>query len=67
VSGFKILVEKGFPLMAQSMGMSTGMEQTLNPKMIAFYELLQQPGVELEQAIESELQDNPALEVTAPT
>jgi RNA polymerase sigma-54 factor len=45
--------------------MSTGMEQTLNPKMIAFYELLQQPGVELEQAIESELQDNPALEVTA--
>ncbi|MBW3637439.1 MAG: RNA polymerase factor sigma-54 [Armatimonadetes bacterium] len=51
--------------MAQSMGMSTGMEQTLNPKMIAFYELLQQPGFELEQAIESELQDNPALEVTA--
>ncbi|RYG53013.1 hypothetical protein EON80_33155, partial [bacterium] len=51
--------------MAQSMGMSTGMEQSLNPKMIAFYELLQQPGVELEQAIESELQDNPALEVTA--
>ncbi len=47
------------------MGMSTGMEQTLNPKMIAFYELLQQPGFELEQAIESELQDNPALEVTA--
>jgi RNA polymerase sigma-54 factor len=51
--------------MAQSMGMSTGMEQSLNPKMIAFYELLQQPGVELEQAIESELQENPALEVTA--
>ena len=47
------------------MGMSGGMEQTLNPKMIAFYELLQQPGVELEQAIESELQDNPALEVSA--
>ena len=41
------------------------MEQTLNPKMIAFYELLQQPTVELEQAIDSELQDNPALEVTA--
>lgn len=51
--------------MAQSLGMSTGMEQSLNPKMIAFYELLQQPGVELEQAIESELQENPALEVTA--
>ena len=49
----------------QSLGMSTGMEQTLNPKMIAFYELLQQPSVELEQAIDMELQDNPALEVTA--
>ncbi len=49
----------------QSLGMSTGMEQTLNPKMIAFYELLQQPNVELEQAIDEELQDNPALEVTA--
>ena len=41
------------------------MEQTLNPKMIAFYELLQQPNVELEQAIELELQDNPALDITA--
>jgi RNA polymerase sigma-54 factor len=51
--------------MALSLGMSGGMEQTLNPKMIAFYELLQQPGVELNQAIEAELQDNPALEVTA--
>ncbi len=51
--------------MAQSLGMSSGMEQTLNPKMIAFYELLQQPSVELEQAIDGELQDNPALEVTA--
>src|SRR5579885_1269707 len=51
--------------MAQTLGMNTGMEQTLNPKMIAFYELLQQPSVELEQAIEQELQDNPALEVTA--
>lgn len=49
----------------QSLGMSTGMEQTLNPKMIAFYELLQQPSVELEQAIDLELQDNPALEITA--
>lgn len=49
----------------QSLGMSTGMEQSLNPKMIAFYELLQQPSVELEQAIGQELQDNPALEVTA--
>ncbi|HVF10655.1 MAG TPA: RNA polymerase factor sigma-54 [Abditibacteriaceae bacterium] len=51
--------------MAQTLGMSGGMEQMLNPKMIAFYELLQQPMVELEQAIDSELQDNPALEVTA--
>lgn len=51
--------------MAQTLGMHTGMEQTLNPKMIAFYELLQQPSVELEQAIGSELQNNPALEVTA--
>jgi RNA polymerase sigma-54 factor len=45
--------------------MNTGMEQTLNPKMIAFYELLQQPSFELEQAIDSELQDNPALEISA--
>jgi len=51
--------------MGQSLGMNTGMEQTLNPKMIAFYELLQQPSVELEQAIDEELQENPALEVTA--
>jgi RNA polymerase sigma-54 factor len=51
--------------MALSLGMSSGMEQTLNPKMIAFYELLQQPGVELNQAIEQELQDNPALDVSA--
>jgi RNA polymerase sigma-54 factor len=51
--------------MALSIGMSSNMEQTLNPKMIAFYELLQQPGVELNQAIEVELQDNPALEVSA--
>lgn len=51
--------------MALSLGMNSGMEQTLNPKMIAFYELLQQPGVELNQAIEQELQDNPALEVSA--
>lgn len=51
--------------MAQNLGMSQGMEQSLNPKMIAFYELLQQPNVELEQAIEVELQDNPALEVSA--
>jgi RNA polymerase sigma-54 factor len=51
--------------MNQSMGMSTGMEQTLNPKMIAFYELLQQPSFELEQAIETEVQENPALDVTA--
>lgn len=51
--------------MSQSLGMSSGMEQTLNPKMIAFYELLQQPSVELEQAIESELQENPALEISA--
>ncbi len=51
--------------MSQSMGMGQGMEQTLNPKMIAFYALLQQPSVELEQAIDSELQDNPALDLTA--
>jgi RNA polymerase sigma-54 factor len=51
--------------MALSLGMSSGMEQTLNPKMIAFYELLQQPGVELNQAIDQELQDNPALDVSA--
>jgi RNA polymerase sigma-54 factor len=51
--------------MALSLGMSGGMEQTLNPKMIAFYELLQQPGVEINQAIEQELQDNPALDVSA--
>lgn len=51
--------------MAQTLGMQTGMEQTLNPKMIAFYELLQQPSVELEQAIEEELESNPALEVSA--
>jgi RNA polymerase sigma-54 factor len=41
------------------------MEQTLNPKMIAFYELLQQASVELEHAIDEELQENPALEVSA--
>jgi RNA polymerase sigma-54 factor len=51
--------------MAQSLGMSTGMEQTLNPKMIAFYALLQQPLTELEQAIDVELQDNPALDISA--
>ena len=51
--------------MSGSMGMSAGMEQTLNPKMIAFYALLQQPSVELEQAIDVELQDNPALDITA--
>lgn len=51
--------------MSQSLGMGAGMEQTLNPKMIAFYELLQQPTVELEQAIEVEIQDNPALDITA--
>lgn len=51
--------------MSQSLGMSQGMEQTLNPKMIAFYALLQQPSVELEQAIDAELQENPALDVTA--
>ncbi len=51
--------------MAQTLGMSQGMEQTLNPKMIAFYALLQQPSVELEQAIGEELQENPALDVTA--
>jgi len=51
--------------MAQSMGLSQGIEQTLNPKMIAFYELLQQPSVELEKAIDNELQENPALEITA--
>ena len=50
--------------MSQSLGMSSGMEQTLNPKMIAFYALLQQPAPELEQAIEEELQDNPALDVS---
>jgi RNA polymerase sigma-54 factor len=41
------------------------MEQTLNPKMIAFYELLQRPVVELNQAIQVELEENPALELTA--
>jgi len=51
--------------MSLGLGMNTGMEQTLNPKMIAFYELLQQASPELEQAIEVELQENPALEVTA--
>lgn len=51
--------------MSQGMGMSTGMEQTLNPKMIAFYELLQQPTVELDQAINVEIQDNPALDISA--
>ena len=51
--------------MSLGLGMNTGMEQTLNPKMIAFYELLQQASPELEQAIDQELQDNPALEVTA--
>ena len=51
--------------MSQSLGMGHGMEQSLNPKMIAFYALLQQPSVELEQAIDSELQDNPALDLTA--
>ena len=51
--------------MAQNMGMSQGQEQTLNPKMIAFYELLQQPNVDLDQAINSELEENPALDITA--
>lgn len=51
--------------MSQSLGMGQGMEQSLNPKMIAFYALLQQPSVELEQAIDGELQENPALDLTA--
>jgi len=51
--------------MALSMKQGMGMEQTLNPKMIAFYELLQRPVTELNQAIEQELQENPALEITA--
>ncbi|MEO6907825.1 MAG: hypothetical protein ABI210_08035, partial [Abditibacteriaceae bacterium] len=51
--------------MALSMKQGMGMEQTLNPKMIAFYELLQRPAVELNQAIEAELEENPALEITA--
>ena len=51
--------------MSQSLGMGSGMEQTLNPKMIAFYELLQQPSADLEQAINSEIQENPALDVSA--
>ncbi len=51
--------------MAQNMGMTQGQEQTLNPKMIAFYELLQQPNVNLDQAINFELEDNPALDISA--
>jgi RNA polymerase sigma-54 factor len=51
--------------MAQGLSVGQGMEQSLNPKMIAFYELLQQPNVELEQAIEAELQENPALDISA--
>jgi RNA polymerase sigma-54 factor len=51
--------------MALSMKQGIGMEQTLNPKMIAFYELLQRPVVELNQAIQVELEENPALELTA--
>ena len=51
--------------MAQNMGMTQGQEQTLNPKMIAFYELLQQPNVNLDQAINFELEENPALDISA--
>ncbi len=35
----------------------------LSPKLIAFYEMLQLPSLELEQSIVNELQDNPALEL----
>lgn len=51
--------------MALSMKQGMGIEQTLNPKMIAFYELLQRPVAELNQAIEAELEENPALEISA--
>jgi RNA polymerase sigma-54 factor len=51
--------------MALSMKQGMAVEQTLNPKMIAFYELLQRPVTELNQAIEAELEENPALEITA--
>lgn len=38
-------------------------EQRLSPRMIQFYAMLQMPALELEQLIEQELAENPALEL----
>lgn len=51
--------------MRPSLELRPSLEQTISPKMVAFYELLAMTSVELEQAIEREVNLNPALEVTA--
>lgn len=47
-----------------SLSMAPSLEQTISPKMIAFYELLAMTSAELDDAIEQQVNLNPALEVT---
>ncbi len=46
----------------QKLGLSQSLQQKLSPQQIQFIKLLQVPTVEFEQRIESELEENPALE-----
>lgn len=41
---------------------SQSQEQTISPKLMQFYALLQMPGIELHQAIAREIEENPAIE-----
>jgi len=41
---------------------SQSQEQTISPKLMQFYALLQMPGIDLHQAIAREIEENPALE-----
>ena len=50
--------------MKPSLGIRPSLEQTISPKMIAFYDLLAMTSAEVEQAIEQEVNLNPALELT---
>lgn len=51
--------------MRSSQNLAHRLEQTLSPKMIAFYALLQMPVPDLEQHVTQQLHDNPALEQDA--
>jgi RNA polymerase sigma-54 factor len=51
--------------MRQAQTLAPRQEQTLSPKMIAFYALLQMPVTDLEQHIAQQLNENPALEQDA--